>query len=200
MSWGLRLREAVMAYLPLLLMGMLALATWWLVKNTPLAPVPSAQAPQHHDPDYTMQDFTLQRFVAAGQLRVQIEGTQLRHYPDNDTVEIDQVRVRVLGEDGSVTRASARLALSDGKGTQVQLHGDARVVRETQDGSEPIEIRGEFLQLFVESQRVWSDQPVEMLQGGNDVHAAGIDYDHRNRVAQLQGPIKARLDPPGRRR
>jgi lipopolysaccharide export system protein LptC len=131
---------------------------------------------------------------------VQIEGTQMRHYPDTDTFEIDEVRIHALDEDGSVTNASARRALSDGKGTHVQLLGDARVVRETRDGREPVEFRGESLQLFTETERVYSNQPVQVLQGRNDIRAAGIDYDYRNRLAQLQGPMRARLDPPGRRR
>ena len=200
MPWSLRLREWVLAYLPLLLMALLALATWWLVKNTPTTPAPGGERPLRHEPDYTMQTFTLQRFTPTGALQVQIEGEQMRHYPDTDTFEIDGVRVRSLGEDGSVIRARAQRALSDGKGTHVRLFGGAQVVRETQDGREPIEFRSEFLQVFLDTERVQTDQPVQMLQGGNDVHAAGLDYDHRRRFAQLQGPIKARLDPPGRRR
>jgi lipopolysaccharide export system protein LptC len=38
MPWHLRLREALSSYLPLLLMALLALATWWLVKNSPRPP------------------------------------------------------------------------------------------------------------------------------------------------------------------
>ena len=33
--WHLRLRDALSSYLPLLLMTLLALATWWLVQNSP---------------------------------------------------------------------------------------------------------------------------------------------------------------------
>ncbi|NML18647.1 LPS export ABC transporter periplasmic protein LptC [Azohydromonas sp. G-1-1-14] len=200
MPWGLRLREWVLAYLPLLLMALLALATWWLVKNTPIVSAPGSERPLRHEPDYTMQGFTLQRFTPTGALRVQIEGTQMRHYPDTDTFEIDEVRVRSLGEDGSVIRARAQRALSDGKGTHVQLLGGAQVVRETRDGQPPVEFRSEFLQVFLDTERVQTDQPVQMLQAGNDMRAAGLDYDHRSRVAQLKGPVKARLDPPGRRR
>ncbi|WP_238446923.1 LPS export ABC transporter periplasmic protein LptC [Azohydromonas australica] len=200
MPWGLRVREWALGYLPLLMMALLALATWWLVKNTPSAPGTDTERPVSHVPDYTMNGFTTQRFAPTGALRVQIEGAQLRHYPDTDTFEIDNVRIRALGEDGSVTNATARRALSDGKGTHVQLLGSAQVVHETTDGREPVEFRGEALQLFTETERVYSDQPVQVLQGRNDIRAAGIDYDHRSRVAQLQGPIKARLDPPARRR
>jgi lipopolysaccharide export system protein LptC len=200
MPWPLRLRECVLSYLPLLLMALLALATWWLVKSTPNAPASGSELPLRHVPDYTMQGFKLQRFTPQGALRVQIEGTQMRHYPDNDTFEVDEVRIRSLSEDGTVLRATARRALSDGKGTQVQLVGNAVVVREAQDGQPPLEIRSELLQFFTDTERVVTDQPVQMLQGSNDLRAAGVDYDHRRGFAQLTGPMRARLDPPGRRR
>ena len=41
--WHLRWRDGLSSYLPLLLMGALALATWWLVKHTPGAPAPRDQ-------------------------------------------------------------------------------------------------------------------------------------------------------------
>ena len=34
-SWVRRGRESVAVYLPVLLMGLLALGTWWLVRNAP---------------------------------------------------------------------------------------------------------------------------------------------------------------------
>ncbi|WP_157271161.1 LPS export ABC transporter periplasmic protein LptC [Azohydromonas aeria] len=200
LPWTLRLREMVLSYLPLLLMALLALATWWLVKNTPGAPATSQERVLRHEPDYLMQGFRLQRFAATGELRMEIEGTQMRHYPDTDTFEIDEVRLRSLGEDGSVLRATARRALSDGKGTQVQLLGAAQVVREAPDGGAPVQVRSEFLRVFTEEQRVQTDQPVQVLQGSNDIRAAGVDYDHRSGVARYQGPARARFDPPGRRR
>ena len=60
-------------------------------------------APLRHEPDYTMRDFSVQRFSADGPLRAQIEGDALRHYPDTDTLEIDNARLRAVGPDGRVT-------------------------------------------------------------------------------------------------
>ena len=37
-SIATRLHEGLSSYLPLLLMALLALGSWWLVKNTPQAP------------------------------------------------------------------------------------------------------------------------------------------------------------------
>ena len=63
--WHLRVRDALSAYLPLLLMALLALATWWLVKNSPQPPGPRDRARRcAATPDYTMSDFSIDRFDA----------------------------------------------------------------------------------------------------------------------------------------
>src|SRR5262245_34750675 len=46
----MRLRELLGAYLPLLLMALLALGTWWLVKNTPRPMAGGEGVPLRHDP------------------------------------------------------------------------------------------------------------------------------------------------------
>src|SRR5471032_3019187 len=91
--WGLRLREKLMGYLPLLLMTMLALGTWLVAKNTPGLLSPFTPGVVKHDPDYTVDHFSLQRFAADGSLKVQIDGDHMRHFPDDDTMEVDKIRV-----------------------------------------------------------------------------------------------------------
>ncbi len=61
LPWYQRLRELVVTYLPLLLMGMLALGTWWLVKNTPSADPPPSEGIPREEPDYTMQHFSVEQ-------------------------------------------------------------------------------------------------------------------------------------------
>ena len=146
-----RVLSRLSAYLPLLLMALLALATWWLVKNTPVFQGNKPVAEPRHIADYQMRGFTVQRFAADGALRVQIEGTELRHFPDTDTLEIDNARIRAINPDGHVTRASAQKALSNGDASELQLSGQAHVVREAYaaaDGSgaadAPVDFRGEF--------------------------------------------------------
>ena len=56
--WLWRLGQGLSAYLPLLLMVLLALGTWWLVQNTPRPDLPGEVVAHRHEPDYTMQGFT----------------------------------------------------------------------------------------------------------------------------------------------
>ena len=193
--WHQRLLDAVSAYLPLLLMAALALGSWWLVKNTPLFDDERVPAPPRHEPDYTMARFLVQRFAAGGTMRVQIEGDEMRHYPDTDTLEIDNPRIRAIGEDGRVTIASARQALSNRDGSEVQLSGGARVLREASAKDAAIEFRGEFLHYFQNTERLRSHLPVVVTREGTAIRADAMAYDNLTRVLDLKGRVHAVLPP-----
>ena len=198
--WSVRLLNTASAYLPLLLMAALALGTWWLVKNTPLFDGATEAAPLRHEPDYTMTQFLVQRFAADGALRVQIEGDAMRHFPDTDTLEVDNPRIRAIGDDGRVTRATARLAVSNRDGSEVQLTGGAHVAREATPNDAAIDFRGEFLHYFAPTERVRSHLPVVVTQGGNEIRADAMSYDNLARLLDLKGRVRAVLAPPAGRR
>jgi lipopolysaccharide export system protein LptC len=192
--WHLRLRDALSTYLPLLLMALLALGTWWLVKNTPPAPVVPTATDVRRDPDYTMTQFAIERFDRSGQLRVRVDGDRLLHFPDTDRYEIDQVRIRSLAPDGQVTLAVARRALANGDISEVQLLGGAQVT--SQGPNAPaVEIRSEFLHAFLVTERVRTHLAVQVNDGTNQLQASGLEYDHGRRLLELKGRVRAVLAP-----
>ena len=190
--WHLRLRDLLSSYLPLLLMALLALGTWWLVKNTPTASAPQAPAAVRHDPDYTMTQFAVERFDKTGQLRVRVDGERLRHFPDTDRFEIDQVRIRSVSPDGRITLAVAERALANGDVSEVQLLGGAKVTSLGPQG-QPLEIRSEFLHAFLVAERVKTHLPVQVSDGVNDLSGGGLEYDHGRRLLELKGRVRALL-------
>jgi lipopolysaccharide export system protein LptC len=196
-SWSLRVIDALSTYLPLVLMAVLALGTWWLVKNTPLFENDRVVAPPRHEPDYTMTQFLVQRFAANGEMRVQIEGDLMRHYPDTDTIEIDNPRIRAIGDDGRATIATARMALSNRDGSEVQLTGGAHVVREATATDPAIDFRGEFLHYFQYTERVRSHLPVVVTRGNSEVRADAMNYDNLTGQLSLKGRVRGVLTPPG---
>ena len=195
LRWHLRLRDALSSYLPLLLMALLALGSWWLVKNVPPPLKPRVEAPLRSDPDYTMSKFVLERFEPHGRLKVRIEGEQMRHYPDTDRIEIDQLELRAFAPDGRVTVARARRALSNGDGSEVQLMGQARVHSVDAKGV-PLVVASEFLHVFTVTERLRTHLPVTVQRAGAELRAAGLDYEHAAGRLELQGPQRA-VFPPG---
>ena len=194
LPWHGRVLAHVSAYLPLLLMTLLALGTWWLVRNTPTAPQPKPVLPPRHEADYTMRGFTVQRFARGGPLRAQIDGDELRHYGDTDTTEIDAPRVTAHALDGRITRSSARRALANGDASEVQLLGDARVTSEAAvAGGAPLQFRGEFLHAFLRTEQLRSHLPSTLTHGATEIRADALHYDNLTRVVQLDGRVRARF-------
>jgi len=196
--------EQVSIYLPIILMGLMALGTYWLARNTPTFSMPDAARPARHEPDYYMRDFSVKTFNADGRLETEVFGTEARHYPDTDTLEIDKPRIRAFSVRGGLTVATAAMALSNADASEVQLIGDAKVTREGAKGDDgksapAIEFRGEFLHVFVTTEQVRSHKPVTLIRGGDTFSADKLEYDNVGRVIQLDGRVRGTLQPSGKR-
>ncbi|MFN0184782.1 MAG: LPS export ABC transporter periplasmic protein LptC [Aquabacterium sp.] len=189
-----RLRDAAATYLPLLLMALLAAATGWLLQHTPGAEPPATPKAPRQGVDYAMHGFSVTRFDAAGHWRVRVEGDVLRHYPETDRMEVDQVRIQSLGAEGRVTHARARRAVANADASEIQLFGGAQV-RSEQPGAAVLEIESEFLHVFLRQERLRSHLPVRVQRTGSIATAGGIEYDHLSRQLRLAGPVRITLQP-----
>ncbi len=195
-----KLWDRVSIYLPVLLMGLLALASYWLLRATPIPEAPQAERPVGSEPDYFMRGFSVKAFEADGTLKSEVLGDEARHHPDDDRIEIDNARIRNIGTDGRPTVATARLVTTNADNSQFILEGDAVVVREAAVGTngEPLprlEFQGQYLKVFVDPERVVSDQPVVLLRGTDRLVADTLDYRGDTGVADFKGRVKARLAP-----
>ena len=196
----LRLWERLSMYLPLLMMALLALGTYWLVRNTPLAPAAEPARTLTHEVDYFMRRVTVKTFDDTGRLKSELFGTEARHFADTETLEIDQVRMRAVNPQGLLTTATANRALSNDAGNEVQLIGNALVIRESQQQADGtwlprLEFRGEFLHVFMDDERVKSHLPVVLTRGQDQFRGDTLAYDNLTQVADLQGRVKGILMP-----
>ena len=193
--------EQFSLYLPVVLMGLLALGTWWLVRNAPMPLLPAIERQQGNQPDYFMKSFSVKSFDASGRLQSEVQGEEARHYPDSDTLEIDKARMRSVTPQGRLTVATADRALTNADGSEVQLFGNAIVTREplpAKPGSpaQPrLEFRSEFLHAYTNTERVRSDKPVTLTRGNDRFTADGMDYDNLDQVLQLRGRVRGVLQP-----
>lgn len=189
--WWHGLWDWASTYLPVIMMGLMALGTWWLVKNSPMFEAQRPPAPPVHEPDYWMSRFTVHRFDAQGALRMQLKGDEGRHYPDTDLLEVDNVRLRAVGLQGEVTTAQARLGISNQDGSELRLRGKAVVEREAMGDTPALTFHGESLLALVRAQQLVSTDPVTIERAGLRVVAATLHYEHGTQVAQTRGKVSA---------
>jgi len=187
-------------YLPVVLMGVLAMATYWLVRSTPLAaPIKPTTVPQHL-PDYFMHNFSVKTFDAKGQLKSEVGGGEARHFPDTRALEIEQVRIRSFDRQGHLSIATASQAVTNEDASEVQLIGSAKVVRapvvSTQGVLQPLmTFSGEYLHVFMKTERVESNKPVALTRGQDLFTADSMTFDNQQRLLLLQGRVRGSLVP-----
>jgi lipopolysaccharide export system protein LptC len=190
--------ERLSLYLPIALMGVLALGTYWLVRSTPeFAATPPPQTPRH-EPDYTMKNFSVKAFDAAGRLKSEVLGAETRHYPDTDTVEIAAVRIYSHNARGQLTTATANRAITNADGSEVQLLGNATVMREA--GSDvranpPLSFAGDHLHANLDTELVRADQPVRLTRGRDVFTADTLALDNAAQWVELRGRVRGSIAP-----
>lgn len=195
-----RLWDSTAMYMPLLMMGALALGTYWMVRNTPIFSAPEISKEVSHEVDYFMRKFTVKTFDEGGKLKSEIYGIEARHFLDTDILEIDQVRIRSINVDGHITTATANRAYANSDGSEVQLTGNAVVVREgsqdaTGKATPRLEFRGDFLHVFLNEERVQSHKPVVLIRGADQFTGDTFAYDNLDQVANLKGRVRGVLMP-----
>ncbi len=204
-------RDGLSGSLPIVLMALLAAGTWWLVRHTPQPDAPRRAAAPAHEVDYEMRRFEARRYGTDGAQRAVVTGDVMRHYADDGAVEIDAVRARGTDTSGRRIHATAQRGLSNADNTELQLLGQAHVVRDALDpddadsASAPasrkvtdgrMELLGEALWLYPNAQKVRSDIAVTLLSESGRIDAGSLDYDGKSGVAQLGHGVRGQYRAP----
>jgi lipopolysaccharide export system protein LptC len=196
--------DRFLLYLPLACMALLALGSYWVVRNVPPVVAPVAQRMQRHDPDYVMDGFVVKTFDTGGRMHNEVRGDNVRHYPDTQWLEIDGIHIRSIDAHGKLTIASANQGLTNEDGSEVQLMGHARVVREAdavqgEKQGANLQYSGEFLHVFMNTERLKSHKPVELQRGNDRFTADRMDFDSVEQVLRLDGRVRGTLAPTPQR-
>lgn len=196
-SW-LALRRALdrlTLYLPLLVMTVLAMGSWWLVRSMPNLWSGSVEKEVRKDPDYHLENFSTQVFNAQGRRTSQVSGAKARHYPDADELHIDAVRFVAVNDDGVEVLATAQRGIATGDGERVTLLGHVHVVREARGPNPRLELRGERVVALQSQEKLRSDAPVEVTRGRDHFTASAMDFDMKSGQYQLSGRVHGLLQP-----
>lgn len=204
MDWLARAQSAA----PLVLAGVLAGFTWWLVVSSPDVGEGARPAePDRGTPDYELAHARLARFDAQGRLEAVIDGDRMRHYPVTQTVQIDAMQLAMRHPDGRRVLAQAREGeWSEVKGmaslsgaadvrladvgvvlpalaSDIGERGEAGVTR----------ILGERLDLDTRARVLTSQQPVTVLREGSTVRAQTLRHNEPAGLTDLGGRVQGSL-------
>ena len=155
----------------------------------------NVKMPQHLA-DYDLQQFTLNTYNLSGQLQSSISGKSAEHYEDSLTTLVQNPKLLMYSKDGRVTTASAKRALSNEDGSEVQLIGQAEVDRAaTLEQPQPLKVKSEFLHFFANTDSMQTDMPVVVTRGINSFRSDKLTAENLNQTLTMNGRVKVVLHP-----
>lgn len=178
------MRERGPALIAVILLMALVVGTWWAADYAQRAIPIDPPARITHEPDSWAHHFVMIRTDPAGIAVNRLEGETMRHYPDDDSYEIDQVRATGQQPDSPITIGTADLATMDANGTRIVMDGNARVHRLPDAERSALDVTSEQLVLYPDEDVVETDLPARVINGPHVLHGTGMRYD--NKTTQLQ--------------
>lgn len=175
------------------LLGLLG-ASYWLNQQVQ----PEAAKPDRskvHAPDALINNFSALKLSELGVPRFILAAKQLRHYPDNDSTEVELPHLTTLSPDRSPLHTEARRGLVTSKGDEVLLHEQVKVWREGNASQSAMTLQTEYLRVIPERDWAETNQPVTLINPSTTVHAVGLEMDNQTHTIKLLDQVRSEHAP-----
>lgn len=181
---------------PIVLLAMLAMLTFW-IDYAVQAPEAKIDGSSRHDPDYILNNFTTTRTDENGELRYRLTALEMRHYPDDDTTELEKPQFERYETDKPFTTIEGNKGFVSADAETVEFIDDVKVVRQAFNGKGEMVVLTDKLDVMPNEEMAKTDRPVVITQEPKTViHATGMIYDKKNQTVQLLSRVKAHYEKP----
>lgn len=191
------LLDRLVRVLPGVLMTIFALGSWWLVRSLPSLFNEAPPKLVRLEPDYYLEKFSVKSFDSQGRLSRELSGSHAQHFPDSDTLEVNQVKLRALSLEGRLVNASADKALAKGDGTQMTLLGNVKLTQQVgpsgKNNGALFEMSGQSLNAFPKDERLVSDLPIEIRRGTDVFSANSMQLNAKTGAYELSGKVRGQI-------
>lgn len=179
---------------PLLVMALLAMASFWL-EYIVRSETPAGLGRDRHDPDAVVHDFSVTRFDAEGKKRSTLTASRLTHFPDNDTAELLAPRINFVQDQRSTSFVS-ETGLADNRQRKVTLLG--KVVGNSPASAERPEqtLHTDELVVLVDDEIGSTRQPVAYTYGKSSLEGVGAEWNNITGQLKILRNVRAVI-PPG---
>ena len=186
-------------FLPILLMAVLTLGTYWMVQMN--EPNLNTEKQKRHAPDYIMEGVVVTTLGPEGNTKFRVVGQKLIRYEDDASSEIDWPIARRFHETKPPITVKADKGFLDGDMTILDLVGNASLTRPaqaataTQVGSARLLMTSSKFTVLMNEDIVKTSRPVNLEQGLSIMTSQeGAVFDNVHQKLTMIGQVKGRIE------
>lgn len=179
---------------PLAILLALSALTLWLRHAADL-PEEKPTDKRRHDPDTIIEQFTVSALDAAGKPLHQMTADRLVHFPDDDSSELSNPRLRYTPAGQSVVTMTARRGKMLAGTDEVHLYDDVRVERAGNPQDPGWLATMPDLTAYPPKNTASTRSPFVFTQGPATLHGTGFTLDQKAQTAILESSVRAHFPP-----
>jgi lipopolysaccharide export system protein LptC len=178
------------------ILSLLALLTAW-VNHMVQPPQPKLDGSSRHDPDYIVSNFVTSQTDVNGILRYKLAAAEMRHFPDDDSTNLERPRYTQFSVGKPYTQVEALRGYVTSDGEQVQLVDNVKITRQAFAGKGEMTVETEYLNILPDQDLVRTDSPVVIKQAPKTViYATGMVYEKNLHTVTLLHSVRAHYEKP----
>lgn len=197
----LGLGRTLLRLMPLILMGGLTLATFWMVQKNQPAEKSMLERVRLHEPDYIINNGALSALNEMGNTKYRILGNKVTHYDDDASIDIETPRMRLFQPDKAPVTVKSDTGHLDGDLTILDLIGNASIFRPAQaaTATEPATARmlatSSYYKVLINDDIIETDKPITLQQGMSVMNSTdGGIFNNVEQSMTLSGQVKGRIE------
>lgn len=197
----LGLWRGLLRLMPLILMGSLTLATFWLVKKNTPTEKSIIERVRLHEADYTITNGALSALNESGYTKYRVLGKKVTHYDDDASIDIEAPRMRLFPPEKSPVTVKADIGHLDGDLTILDLIDNAEIFRPAQaaTASEPAKprmlARSTYFKVLINDDIIETNRPITLEQGASVMRSSdGGTFNNIEQSMVLSGQVKGRIE------
>lgn len=174
----------------------LALSSLWVLEIMRKRTDEILPAAGRTEPDYYVDRFEFVQMGPEGAPRYTLSGKLLKHYPADDSAEVDQPIVNSLSADAPPMTVVANRARVEDDNSKVHLYGDVRLDRPATAQSAPLQMRTEYALVLPDRDIVRTDKPVTITLGESVLRGVGMIANNATREFELLSSVRGKYVAP----
>lgn len=180
----------------LMLLALLTVLTFWIDK---IAEPPAAKrdGSTRHDPDYIVYNFSTLRTNGFGNPRYQLDGAEMRHYPDDDSTDLVKPRFSMYTLKKPTTTIIGDRGQVSANGENVYFMDNVKVVRTATPRKAEMTVLTDYLHIVPNLDMAQTDRPVTILQAPRTViRAVGMQFYKKQGIVNLHNKVRVHYERP----
>lgn len=189
------MKERLPALIALFMLFGLVGITWWAADYADRVFPVEEEVEVDEDPDAWTSAFTMLQSDEKGLPVTRLDGTQLRHYPHDDSYQIDQPELISQRPDSPRVIASSDIAYAYDDITLIHMKGNGHVHRFATAENSALDITSEKLIVHPEEDIIETDEPAIVIQGSSRLVGDGMQYNNNTRKLDVYANSGVRISP-----